>query len=52
MSELSPKQKYKPIFNRTYLKYLGFVVAIAIILLSEKPAKPLDQIDTAGELRD
>jgi hypothetical protein len=45
MSELSPKQKYKPIFNRTYLKYLGFVVAIAIILLSEKPAKPLDQIE-------
>jgi hypothetical protein len=44
MSELSPKQKYKPIFNRTYLKYLGFVVAIAIILLSEKPAKPIDQI--------
>jgi len=44
MSELSPKQKYKPIFNRTYLKYLGFVVAIAIILLSEKPAEPLDQI--------
>jgi len=44
MSEQPPKQKYKPIFNRTYLKYLGFVVAIAIILLSEKPAKPIDQI--------
>jgi hypothetical protein len=42
MSEKTRKQ-YKPLFNKTYLKYLGFIVAIAIIFLSEKPAIPLDQ---------
>ena len=45
MSELEsePKRSYRSLFNRTYLKYLGFIVAIAIIFLSEKPIKPLDQ---------
>lgn len=38
-----PKKEYKPLFNRSYLKYLAFIVAIAIIFLSEKPAKPLTQ---------
>ncbi|MEH6442413.1 MAG: hypothetical protein V7784_00825 [Oceanospirillaceae bacterium] len=39
----TPRKPYKPLFNKTYLKYLGFIVAIAIILLSAKPATPLDQ---------
>jgi len=44
MLEQTPKKQYKPIFNRTYLKYLGFVVAIAIIFLSEKAPQPIAQI--------
>lgn len=43
MSEQPPKREYQPLFNRSYLKYLGLVVAIAIVLLSEKPPAPLDQ---------
>jgi hypothetical protein len=41
-SEPSRKES-KPLFNRSYLKYLAFIVAIAIIILSEKPATPLSQ---------
>jgi len=43
MSEQQPLKEYRPIFNRSYLKYLGFVVAIAIIFLSEKSPQPLAQ---------
>jgi hypothetical protein len=43
VNDQQPKKQYKPIFNRTYLKYLGFVVAIVIILLSKKAPTPLDQ---------
>ena len=43
MSEQLPKKEYKPFFNRSYLKYLGFAVAIAIIFLSEKPTSSLEQ---------
>ncbi|EPJ48613.1 MAG: hypothetical protein OFPI_28980 [Osedax symbiont Rs2] len=43
MSEQQPLKEYRPIFNRSYLKYLGFVVAIAIIFLSERPPQPLEQ---------
>jgi hypothetical protein len=38
-----PHTPYKPLFNRTYLKYLGFVVAIAIVFLSKKAPSPIDQ---------
>ncbi|EPJ47453.1 MAG: hypothetical protein OFPII_13400 [Osedax symbiont Rs1] len=49
MSELPPRRQkpkfkeHKPLFNRTYLKYLAFIVAIAIVILSKKPPAPLDQ---------
>ncbi|MCJ8338359.1 MAG: hypothetical protein MJK10_07795 [Pseudomonadales bacterium] len=43
MPEQQPKKDYQPIFNRSYLKYLGFVVAIAIVFLSEKSPQPLQQ---------
>lgn len=43
VNDQQPRKQYKPIFNRTYLKYLGFVVAIIIILLSKKAPTPLDQ---------
>jgi len=43
INDQQAKNNYKPIFNRTYLKYLGFVVAIVIILLSKKAPTPLDQ---------
>lgn len=36
-------KKQGPLFNRTYLKYLAFIVAIAIVFLAERPAKPLEQ---------
>jgi hypothetical protein len=41
--EATAKTTDKPLFNRTYLKYLGFIVAIAIVILSEKAPTPLDQ---------
>ena len=43
MSEQQPLKEYRPIFNRSYLKYLGFLVAIAIIFLSERSPQPLAQ---------
>lgn len=38
-----PYKPYNPLFNRTYLKYLGFAVAIVIVILSERPPAPLEQ---------
>lgn len=38
-----PSKEHQPLFNRTYLKYLVFIVAIAIIFLSEKAPEPLQQ---------
>ncbi len=37
-----PNKPYNPLFNRTYLKYLGFAVAIVIVILSERPPAPLE----------
>lgn len=45
----STDKPYQPLFNRSYLKYLAFIVAIAIVFLSEKPASPIDQPQLLSE---